>query len=75
MTQIMNLKIGVMNENQDDEKYWFTKDKINKIEKVHNYLDKLAHVGKVLSFSSIIQVATQLNNNKPLRNFRNGGYL
>ena len=53
-------------ENQDDEKYWFTKDKINKIEKVHNYLDKLAPVGKVLSFSSIIQVATQLNNNKPL---------
>tara|TARA_B100001093_G_scaffold412197_1_gene401816 strand:+ start:1322 stop:3709 length:2388 start_codon:yes stop_codon:yes gene_type:complete len=56
-------------ENEDDqnnEKYWFTKDKIEKIEKVHNYLDELAPVGKVLSFSSIIQVATQLNNNKPL---------
>ena len=53
-------------ENQDDEKYWFTKDKVNKIQVVHNYLDSLTAVGKVLSFGSIIEVATQLNNNKPL---------
>ena len=51
---------------QDDEKYWFTKDKVNKIQAVHNYLDNLPAVGKVLSFSSIIEIATQLNNNKPL---------
>ena len=53
-------------EDADDEKYWFTKDKIDKISSVHNYLDNLPQVGKVLSFSSIIDVATQLNNNKPL---------
>jgi len=53
-------------EAQDDEKYWFTKDKIDKISSVHNYLDSLPQVGKVLSFSSIIDVATLLNNNKPL---------
>ena len=53
-------------EDTDDEKYWFTKDKIDKISSVHNYLDNLPQVGKVLSFSSIIEVATQLNNNKPL---------
>ena len=53
-------------EDENDEKYWFTKDKIDKISKVHNYLDSLDPVGKVLSFSSIIEVATQLNNNKPL---------
>ena len=51
---------------QDDEKYWFTKDKIDTISNVHNYLDSLPQTGKVLSFSSIIEVATQLNNNKPL---------
>ena len=51
---------------EDDEKYWFTKDKIDTIANVHNYLDNLPQVGKVLSFSSIIDVATQLNNNKPL---------
>jgi len=57
---------GWGDEDENDEKYWFTKDKINKINKVHNYLDSLNPVGKVLSFSSIIDVATQLNNNKPL---------
>ena len=51
---------------QDDEKYWFTKDKIDTITSVHDYLDSLPQVGKVLSFSSIIEIATQLNNNKPL---------
>ena len=50
----------------NDEKYWFTKDKIDKIDKVHNYLDGLPAIGKVLSFSSIIDVATSLNNNKEL---------
>ncbi len=53
-------------EDQNDEKYWFTKDKIDRISSVHNYLDSLPQVGKVLSFSSIIDVATLLNNNKPL---------
>ena len=54
------------NDKNDDEKYWFTKDKIDRITSVHNYLDSLPEVGKVLSFSSIIDVATSLNNNKPL---------
>ena len=53
-------------EDKNDDRYWFTKDKIEKIEKVHNYLNEMDVVGKVLSFSSIIQVATQLNGNKPL---------
>ena len=53
-------------EEQYDERYWFTKDKIDTIANVHNYLDSLPQVGKVLSFSSIIDVATKLNNNKPL---------
>ncbi len=57
---------GNDNNNENDEKYWFTKDKIDKITSVHNYLDSLPEVGKVLSFSSIIDVATMLNNNKPL---------
>jgi len=51
---------------KNDDQYWFTKNKIDKIKEVHNYLDALPAVGKVLSFSSIIEVATQLNNNKPL---------
>ena len=53
-------------EDGNDEKYWFTKDKVDKITSVHNYLDSLPQIGKVISFSSIIDVATQLNNNKSL---------
>ena len=56
----------------DSEKYWFTKDKIDKITSVHNYLDNLPQVGKVLSFSSIIDVATMLNNNKALGSLEMG---
>ncbi len=51
---------------KNDEKYWFTKDKIDTISNIHNYLDSLPEIGKVLSFSSIVDVATQLNNNRPL---------
>ena len=51
---------------ENTDKYWFTKDKIDKINIVHKYLDNLEPVGKVLSFSSIIEVATQLNDGKPL---------
>ena len=57
---------------EDNEKYWFTKDKINKIDKVHNYLESLPEVGKVLSFSSIVEVATKLNNDKPLGSLEMG---
>ncbi|MFL2896576.1 MAG: RND family transporter [Candidatus Pelagibacter sp.] len=53
-------------EEENTDKYWFTKDKIDKINIVHKYLDNLEPVGKVLSFSSIIEVATQLNDGKPL---------
>ncbi len=53
-------------EEKNDDKYWFTKDKIETISNIHNYLDSLPEIGKVLSFSSIVDVATQLNNNKPL---------
>ena len=57
---------------EDDEKYWFTKDKIDKINNVHNYLENVEHVGKVLSFSSVLKVAEKLNNNNPLGSLEMG---
>jgi len=51
------------NESDDDKaKYWFTRDKMDKIIKVHDYLDSLPEIGKVLSFGSILRVAEDLNN-------------
>ena len=46
---------------EDKAKYWFTRDKMDKIIKVHDYLDSLPEVGKVLSFGSILRVAEDLN--------------
>ena len=48
-------------------KYWFTRDKMNKIIKVHDYLDLLPEIGKVLSFGSILRVAEDLNNKELLK--------
>ncbi len=49
-------------ENDENKaKYWFTRDKMDKIIKVHEYLDSLPEIGKVLSFGSILKVAEDLN--------------
>ena len=50
------------NKSEDKAKYWFTRDKMDKIIKVHDYVDSLSEVGKVLSFGSILRVAEDLNN-------------
>ena len=49
---------------EDKAKYWFTRDKMDKIIKVHDYLETLPEIGKVLSFGSILRVAEDLNNKK-----------
>jgi len=46
---------------EEKSTYWFTRNKIDKIIKVHDYLDSLTEIGKVLSFGSIIRVAEDLN--------------
>ena len=51
-------------EEENKAKYWFTRDKMDKILKVHDYLDSLPEIGKVLSFGSILRVAEDLNNKK-----------
>ena len=52
------------NSGDDVSKYWFTRNKIDKILKVHDYLDSLPEIGKVISFGSIIRVAEDLTGNK-----------
>ncbi len=46
---------------EDKSKYWFTRDKMDRILKVHDYLDSQPEIGKVLSFGSILRVAEDLN--------------
>jgi len=54
-------------EDKDDAKYWFTRNKIDKIIKVHDYLDNLEAVGKVISFASIVRIVEDLSGGKELQ--------
>ena len=59
-------------EDKDDAKYWFTRNKIDKITKVHDYLDGLEAVGKVISFASMVRVAEDLNGGKKMQGLEMG---
>jgi len=59
-------------EEKNEAKYWFTRNKINIITKVHDYLDNLQEVGKVISFASMVRVAEDLNDGKELRGLEMG---
>ncbi len=56
-------------ETENEEQYWFTADKMERIEKVHNYLDSIPEVGKVLSFGTMLKVGRTLNDGEDLDNF------
>jgi predicted RND superfamily exporter protein len=51
-------------EDEDPSAYWFTPSKIEKIKRVHDYLEGFPEVGKVLSLASLIRVAEGLNEGK-----------
>ncbi len=53
----------------NEAKYWFTYDKIELIEKVHDYLESLPQIGKVLSLATFIKIIKRINKGKPLDNF------
>jgi uncharacterized protein len=59
-------------EDQDESKYWFTRNKIDTITKVHDYLDGLPQIGKVISFASMVRVAEDLNDGKKLEGLELG---
>ncbi|MAJ91430.1 MAG: hypothetical protein CMF40_04490 [Legionellales bacterium] len=46
---------------EEQEKSWFTPERINIIKEAHDYLESLPEVGKVLSLASIIRVGEKIN--------------
>jgi len=54
----------------NDEKYWFTADRMALAMRIHDYLDSLPETGKVLSLATMLKIAAKLNNGKPLDNFQ-----
>jgi len=57
-------------EAQNQDKYWFTSDKMARVIKIHDYLDSLPETGKVLSLGTMVKIAEKLNNGKPLDDFQ-----
>ncbi|MBL7154348.1 MAG: MMPL family transporter [Phycisphaerae bacterium] len=53
----------------NDEKYWFTADKTDRIKEVHKYLEALPETGKVLSLANVLEIAESLKDGKPLDSF------
>jgi len=49
-----------------DDAYWFTAPKMQRVKAIHEYLDSDPQTGKVLSFGAIVQLAEQLNGNEPV---------
>ena len=41
--------------------YWFTPEKVERIKRVHDYLETIPGVGKVMSLASLVRVAEDLN--------------
>ncbi|MCR4289856.1 MAG: MMPL family transporter [Candidatus Scalindua sp.] len=54
----------------NSDKYWFTADKMAIIMKVHDYLDSLPEIGKVLSLGTMLKLAEEFTDGKPLDNFQ-----
>ena len=52
----------------DPTDYWFTKEKMDLIKEVHDYIDSFEYTGKVLSLASVIRVAEGLNYDKEFDN-------
>mgnify|MGYP000710572633 CR=1 FL=1 len=57
-------------EKDTSDKYWFTADKMAKIMKVHDYLESIPEIGKVLSLGTMLKVAEQFTDGKPLDDFQ-----
>jgi len=47
-----------------EENYWFNTNMLDRVEKIHDYLETLPEVGKVQSISTVIKVFTQLDNGR-----------
>ena len=52
--------------NEYKDSYWFTNFRVNNIVNVHQFLETLPEIGKVLSFYSVLQLGEKINDNKKL---------
>ena len=53
-------------EAEDPNKYWFIEDRMETVERVHDYLDGLPATGKVLSLATLLKIGRRLNDGQSL---------
>ena len=51
------------------DSYWYTPSGLEKIEKIHDYINELPETGKVLSLATIYKIARDLNEGKTFTQF------
>jgi len=49
--------------------YWFTSEKMNTVERIHDYLDDIPETGKVMSLGTLLKIGRVINEGEPLDNF------
>lgn len=54
---------------KNEAQYWFTSYRMNKVERVHDYLTSVPEIGKVLSLGTMLKIGKTLNDGEPLDNF------
>lgn len=54
---------------ENEDQYWFTSDKMERIQKVHDYLESIPELGKIVSFGTMLEVGRTLNDGNDLDNF------
>ena len=59
-------------DDQDNEAYWFTDYRIQRISAVHDFLDAIPEVGKVLSVVSLLRAGEVLNGGRPFDSLQRG---
>ena len=52
-----------------EDKYWFAADKMDRIMAVHDYLEGLPEIGKVLSLGTLLKIAEKYKDDQPLDTF------
>jgi len=50
--------------------YWFNRDGLMEVAKIHQYLDELPETGKILSVHTGIKMLESLNNGRPYSDFK-----
>ena len=55
---------------ENEAQYWFTSERMHKVKQVHDYLESLPEVGKVISLGTMLELGRSLNDKKCLDSFQ-----